>query len=79
MGRLKIVWTNEKIQEWTQRLGYVRIHLFKKTFENSTQNYPGVRHEQEVMIKKSAVFRSSRLSDPMRGIRRNKNFFCRNC
>ena len=54
-GRVKTVWTNEKILEWRQRLGYVSSHLVKKTFANSTQNYPVVRHEREVIPKKSDV------------------------
>ena len=31
-GRVNIVWTNEKIQEWRQRLGYVILNLVKDTF-----------------------------------------------
>ena len=46
-----------------------------KNFDNSTQDYLGVRHEREVMPKKLAVFRFPRLSDPMRGIHRNKETF----
>ena len=45
-GWVKIVWTNEKIHECSQRLGYVSPHLVKKTFENSTQDYPVVSYEQ---------------------------------
>ena len=74
-GRVKIVRANENIQEWIQRLGYASPHLVKKTFENSTQDYSGVRHEQEVMPKKLAVVRFPDLSDPMRRIRCNKETF----
>ena len=70
-----IVWSNEKIQEWRQHLGYVIPNLVKKTFENSTQDYPGVRHKQEVMPKKSAVVRFPSLSDPMCSISCNKDTF----
>ena len=73
--RVKIVWNNEKIQEWRQRLGYVRPHLVKKSFENSTQDYPGVRHKQDVMPNKFAVVRFPTRSDPMHVIRRNKDLF----
>ena len=76
---MNIVWTNEKIQEWRQRLGYVSHHLMKKTFDNSTQDYPGVRHEREVMPKKSAVAISPGLSYPMFGISRNKKYFPWTC
>ena len=69
---MKIVWTNEKIHELRQSLGYVIPHLVKKTFENSTHDYPGVRHKREVMTKKSAVVIFPRFSDPMHTIRRNK-------
>ena len=72
---MKIVWTNEKIQEWRHRLGYVSTHLVKNTFEKSTQDYPDVRHEREVMPKKSAVAISPGLSYPMFGISRNKKYF----
>ena len=72
---MKIVWTNEKIQECRQLLRYVIPHLVKKTFENYTQDYPGVRHEREVMPKKLVVVRFPSLSDPMRGIRCNKENF----
>ena len=53
--RVKFIWTNEKIQEWRKRLGYVISHMAKKMFASSTQYYPGVRHERELMPKKSAV------------------------
>ena len=66
--RVKIVWTNEKIQEWRQRIGYVSSHLVKKKFTNSTQYYPGVRYEREVMPKKSDVERFPGLSDSLRGV-----------
>ena len=72
---MKIVWTDDKIQEWRQRLGYVSPHLVKKTFENSTQDYPGVRHDWEVVPKKSAVVRYPSLYDPMCGILCNKETF----
>ena len=74
-GKARIVWTNEKIQELRQRLGYVIPHLVKKTFDNYTQYYPGVSHEREVMPKKSSVVRFPSLSGPMRGIRHNKETF----
>ena len=35
-NRVKFVWTNEKIQEWRQRLVYVSSHLVKKKFASST-------------------------------------------
>ena len=44
----------------------------KKTFTNSNQDYPGVIHEQKVIPKKSAVEIFTGLSDPLRGIIRNK-------
>ena len=47
----------------------------KKNFEKSTQYYPGVRHKQEVIPKKSAMVILPSLSDPMRGILRNKETF----
>ena len=72
---MRIIWTNEKIQEWRQRLGYVIPHLVKKTFNNSTRDYPGVRHERGVMPKKLAVVVFPSLYDNMRGIRRNKETF----
>ena len=75
MGRVTIVWTNKKIQEWRQRLGYVNPHLAKKTFDKSTQDYPGVRHEWEFMPKKPAVVMFPSLSDPMRVIHRNRETF----
>ena len=74
-GKGRNSWTNKKIQEQRQRLGYVRYHLVKKTFKNSTQDYPGVRHEREVMPKKLAVVIFPSLSDPMRVIRRNRETF----
>ena len=74
-GRVTFFWTNEKIQELRQRLGYVSPHLVKKTFDNSTQEYLGLRHEQEVMPKKSAVARFPSLSDLLNGISRNKETF----
>ena len=47
----------------------------KKTFESSTQFYVGVRHEREVMPKKSAVGRFPAMSDSLRSVRRNKETF----
>ena len=73
--RVKIVWNNEKIQEWRQHLGYVSSHLVKKKFADSTQYYPGVRHEREVMPKKSDVEIFPALSDYLRGFSRNKETF----
>ena len=75
IGRVNTVWTNEKIQEWRQRLGYFIPHLINKTFDNSTQDYPGVRHKREVIPKKLAVVIFTSISDPMRGIRRNRETF----
>ena len=46
-GRVKIAWTDKKIHEWKQRLGYVSSHLVKKIFEAFNHDYPGVRHERE--------------------------------
>ena len=73
--RVKVVWNNEKIQERRQRLGNVSPRLVKKTFENYSQEYIGVRHKQKVMPKKLAVVRFPSLSDPMRGIHHNKETF----
>ena len=72
---MKIFWTNEKIQVWRQCLGYFSTHVVKKTFDKSTQYHPGVRHEHEVMHKRSAVVIFPGLSDPMCGIFRNKETF----
>ena len=47
----------------------------KKTLESSTQFYPGVRHEREVMPKKSAVERFTAMNDSLQSIRRNKETF----
>ena len=58
-----------------QHLGYVRAELVKKTFEASTQDYPGVRHERGVMPKKSYVVRFSSLTDPMHIICCSKKHF----
>ena len=76
---MKIVWNNEKIQEWRQCLGYVRPHLVKKKIENYTQDYPGVSHEREVMPKKSALVRFPTRFDPIGVIFRNKDFFPWTC
>ena len=72
---MNITWTNEKIQERRQRLGYVSAHLVKKTFDDSTQNYPGVRQEYEVMPNNSSKVRFTSLPDPMPGILCNKETF----
>ena len=74
-GRVKITWTNKKIQEWRQRLGYFISHLVKNTFEASTQDYPGVRHKCEVMPKKSSVVSFPILPYPVCSIRFNKESF----
>ena len=47
----------------------------KKTFENSNQEFSGVRHEREVMPKKSSVEIFTVISDPLRGISRKKESF----
>ena len=47
----------------------------KKTFESSTQFYPGVPHEREVMPKKLAVERFPAMSDSLRSNIRNKETF----
>ena len=44
----------------------------KNTFDNSTQDYPGVRHEQEFIPKNLAVVRCPSFSYPMPSIRPNK-------
>ena len=44
----------------------------KKTFENSNQEFSGVRHEREVMPKKSSVEIFTVISDPLRGIIQKK-------
>ena len=36
-GRVKLTWTNDKIQEWRQCLGCISAHVVNKTFEASTQ------------------------------------------
>ena len=74
-GRVKMAWTNEKIQEWRQCLGYFSAHFVKKTFEASTQDYQGVRHEHGFMPTKSAVVRFTSLTDPMHIIHLNKESF----
>ena len=56
-------------------MGYVISHIVNKTFDNSTQDYSGVRHQQDVMLKKSAVIRFTSLPGPMHGILRNKETF----
>ena len=47
----------------------------KKTFANSTQYYPGVRHEREEIPKKSAVEIFPALADSLRSVLRNKEMF----
>ena len=69
------MWTHEKIQEWRQRLGYVRYHLVKKTLASSTHFNPGVRHEREVTPKKSAAERFPAMADSLRGVCCNKETF----
>ena len=71
-GKVEMTWTNEKIQEWRHRLGYVSTHFVKRNFEASNQFYPVVRHEHNVVPKKSAVVRFISLPNPMHSIRRNK-------
>ena len=75
LSRVKYTWTDKQITEWRQRLGYISSHLVKKTFKSSTQFYPGVRHEREVMPKKSVVERFPAMSDALRSIRGNKETF----
>ena len=78
-------WEPVYYRNWTDKAGFpVRINavkaqkklnrgtLVKKTFDNSNQDYPGVRNERKVMPKKSAVVRFPSLSDPMPGICCNK-------
>ena len=73
--RVKYAWTEEQITEWPQSLGDISSNLVKKTFDSSTQFYAGVRHELEVMPKKSAVGRFPAISDSLRSVRRNKENF----
>ena len=47
----------------------------KNTFENSNQDFSRVRHEREVMPKKSSVEIFPGLSDILRVISRNKETF----
>ena len=75
LSRVKYVWADKQITEWRQRLGYISSCLVKKTFESSTQFYPSVRHEREVMPKKSEVERFPAMTDSLRSIRRNKETF----
>ena len=51
------------------------MHLVKKTFEGSTQDFPGVSHELAVMHRKSEIVIFPSFPDPMRNIRRNKDNF----
>ena len=70
-----MTWMNDKIQDWRQCLGYVSAHLVKKTFETSTQDYSGVRHDCEVTTKKSSVVSFPILPYPVCSIRFNKESF----
>ena len=47
----------------------------KKTFENSNQDFSGVKHEQEMMPKKFSLEIFPVIYDPLRGISRNKENF----
>ena len=47
----------------------------KKTFENSNQEFSDVRHEREVMPKKSSVEIFPVIYDPLRSISRKKETF----
>ena len=75
LDRVKYAWTNEQITEWRKRLGYISSNLMKKTFESSTQFYAGVRHEREVMPKKSAVDIFPAMSDSLRIVRKTRILF----
>ena len=72
---MKYVWNHEQIKEWRKRLGYISSHLVKKTFVSSTQFYPGVRHEREVMPKKSDVEIFPATADSLRVVPCNKETF----
>ena len=74
-GKVEMTWTNEKIQEWRHHLGHVSTHILKKTFEASTNDYPGASNDREFMPKKSSVVRFTRLPDKMRSISRNNEKF----
>ena len=73
--RVKLTLTNNKIKEWKNHLGYVSDHLANKICEASTWDYPGVRHEHEVIPKNATVVRFPSLTDPIRGIFRNMETF----
>ena len=75
LDMVNYVWTHKQIQEWRQRLCYISSHLVKRTIASSTQFYPGLRHEREVMPKKSAVERFPAMADSLRSVRRNKETF----
>ena len=75
LERVKYAWTNDQITEWRQHLGYISSSLVRNTFEPSTQFYAGVRHEQELMPKKSAVQIFPAVPDSLRNVRRNKETF----
>ena len=47
----------------------------KKTFENSNQDFSGVRHEREMMPKKFSLEIFPVIYDPLRDISQNKETF----
>ena len=73
--RVKLIWTDENIQEWNQRHGYVISRIMKNTFEALSQYYPGVQHENEEMHKNLEVVRFTILPDPICSIKHNKENF----
>ena len=75
MLRVKLVWTQENIQEQCQRLGYTRPRVLKKTFEASSQDYPGVRQDHDVLPNKSLVVSFPILTNTISVINRNKENF----
>ena len=48
--KVKLICTNEKIQEWCQSLVYFSTCVVKKSFDDSTHDYPGVIHEREAIL-----------------------------
>ena len=66
---------DENIQEWHQSIGYLITRVVNRVFEASTQDYPGVRHEHEVMHKKLDVLKFPIITYPMRSIWRNRETF----
>ena len=70
--RVKLTWMHTKIQELRQLPDYFSAHLIKKIFKASTQDYMGMRHDLEVMPKKSIVVRFPSLLGQMCGIHHNK-------